>query len=77
LVFDDEIVSGWTVDDANLNTRCPHCQNKFNASLKVSIREREGEVCGTSWYMPLIIDVKSGGEEKEISKPEENDLHEV
>ncbi|KAL7072589.1 hypothetical protein ACQ4LE_008210 [Meloidogyne hapla] len=40
-VYDDEITLGWCVDDANLNSICPHCQHNFLPSLKVCIRVRQ------------------------------------
>uniref|UniRef100_A0A8C9YW95 DENN domain containing 4A n=1 Tax=Sander lucioperca TaxID=283035 RepID=A0A8C9YW95_SANLU len=29
LVYDEEIMAGWTADDSNLNTTCPFCGNPF------------------------------------------------
>uniref|UniRef100_A0A672JGB6 DENN/MADD domain containing 4C n=1 Tax=Salarias fasciatus TaxID=181472 RepID=A0A672JGB6_SALFA len=29
LVYDEEIMAGWTADDSNLNTNCPFCQTAF------------------------------------------------
>lgn len=40
-LYDDEITLGWVVDDANLNSVCPHCHHNFLPSLKVCIRVRQ------------------------------------
>ncbi|KAG9333587.1 hypothetical protein JZ751_011324 [Albula glossodonta] len=29
LVYDEEVMAGWTADDSNLNTTCPFCKNTF------------------------------------------------
>ncbi|KAJ8417619.1 hypothetical protein AAFF_G00224620 [Aldrovandia affinis] len=42
LVYDEEIMAGWTADDSNLNTTCPFCANPFLPFLNVEIRDMRG-----------------------------------
>ncbi|XP_064194061.1 C-myc promoter-binding protein-like [Anguilla rostrata] len=42
LVYDEEIMAGWTADDSNLNTTCPFCANPFLPFLNVEIRDLRG-----------------------------------
>uniref|UniRef100_A0A6Q2Y027 DENN domain containing 4A n=1 Tax=Esox lucius TaxID=8010 RepID=A0A6Q2Y027_ESOLU len=42
LVYDEEIMAGWTADDSNLNTICPFCGNPFLPFLNVEIRDLRG-----------------------------------
>ncbi|XP_057692439.1 C-myc promoter-binding protein-like isoform X1 [Corythoichthys intestinalis] len=42
LVYDEEIMAGWTADDSNLNTICPFCGNPFLPFLNVEIRDTRG-----------------------------------
>ncbi|XP_068597955.1 C-myc promoter-binding protein-like [Brachionichthys hirsutus] len=42
LVYDEEIMAGWTADDSNLNTSCPFCGNAFLPFLNVEIRDMRG-----------------------------------
>uniref|UniRef100_A0A669B7K9 DENN domain containing 4A n=1 Tax=Oreochromis niloticus TaxID=8128 RepID=A0A669B7K9_ORENI len=44
LVYDEEIMAGWTADDSNLNTTCPFCGNPFLPFLNVEIRDMRGPV---------------------------------
>ncbi|XP_063053497.1 C-myc promoter-binding protein isoform X2 [Engraulis encrasicolus] len=39
LVYDEEIMAGWTADDSNLNSTCPFCGNPFLPLLDVQIRD--------------------------------------
>uniref|UniRef100_A0A6Q2WRZ8 DENN/MADD domain containing 4A n=1 Tax=Esox lucius TaxID=8010 RepID=A0A6Q2WRZ8_ESOLU len=39
LVYDEEIMAGWTADDSNLNTTCPFCGSPFLPFLNVQIRD--------------------------------------
>ncbi|KAJ8002444.1 hypothetical protein DPEC_G00158980 [Dallia pectoralis] len=39
LVYDEEIMSGWTADDSNLNTSCPFCGSPFLPFLNVHIKD--------------------------------------
>ncbi|KAJ8248724.1 hypothetical protein GJAV_G00227060 [Gymnothorax javanicus] len=42
LVYDEEIMAGWTADDSNLNTTCPFCGSPFLPFLNVEIRDLRG-----------------------------------
>ncbi|KAG7461913.1 hypothetical protein MATL_G00196170 [Megalops atlanticus] len=42
LVYDEEIMAGWTADDSNLNTTCPFCKNPFLPLLHVEFRDLRG-----------------------------------
>ncbi|KAI4831052.1 hypothetical protein KUCAC02_002653, partial [Chaenocephalus aceratus] len=42
LVYDEEIMAGWTADDSNLNTTCPFCGNPFLPFLNVELRDMRG-----------------------------------
>uniref|UniRef100_A0A8B9KZM4 DENN domain containing 4C n=1 Tax=Astyanax mexicanus TaxID=7994 RepID=A0A8B9KZM4_ASTMX len=39
LVYDEEIMAGWTADDSNLNTTCPFCQTSFLPLLHVEFND--------------------------------------
>nr|XP_033775858.1 C-myc promoter-binding protein isoform X2 [Geotrypetes seraphini] len=39
LVYDEEIMAGWTADDSNLNTTCPYCGNLFLPLLSIEVRD--------------------------------------
>ncbi|XP_073715692.1 C-myc promoter-binding protein-like isoform X2 [Misgurnus anguillicaudatus] len=39
LVYDEEIMAGWTADDSNLNTTCPFCGHPFLPFLNIEIRD--------------------------------------
>ncbi|CAL8325291.1 unnamed protein product [Gadus morhua 'NCC'] len=39
LVYDEEIMAGWTADDSNLNSTCPFCGTPFVPFLNVHIRD--------------------------------------
>ncbi|CDH93122.1 DENN domain type RAB GEF [Caenorhabditis elegans] len=80
MVYDEEIMAGWKVDDQNLNTICPHCSGSGTATDAVSnetaaiqesvfaprlkIRMRWIEEMKSSWYQP------GGLQETPISTPE-------
>ncbi|XP_041073879.1 C-myc promoter-binding protein-like isoform X4 [Polyodon spathula] len=42
LVYDEEIMAGWTADDSNLNTTCPFCGSPFLPFLNIEIRDLRG-----------------------------------
>uniref|UniRef100_A0A6Q2YQ03 DENN/MADD domain containing 4A n=1 Tax=Esox lucius TaxID=8010 RepID=A0A6Q2YQ03_ESOLU len=46
LVYDEEIMAGWTADDSNLNTTCPFCGSPFLPFLNVQIRDLRLSVAG-------------------------------
>uniref|UniRef100_A0A3P9Q218 DENN domain containing 4A n=1 Tax=Poecilia reticulata TaxID=8081 RepID=A0A3P9Q218_POERE len=62
LVYDEEIMAGWTADDSNLNTTCPFCGNPFLPFLNVEIRDMRGpgrsgsEDAGSRKTDPLSMD---------------------
>ncbi|XP_024143595.1 DENN domain-containing protein 4C isoform X4 [Oryzias melastigma] len=39
LVYDEEIMAGWTADDSNLNTNCPFCSTAFLPLLNVEFHD--------------------------------------
>uniref|UniRef100_A0A4W5MWS8 DENN domain containing 4B n=1 Tax=Hucho hucho TaxID=62062 RepID=A0A4W5MWS8_9TELE len=45
LVYDEEIMAGWTSDDSNLNSSCPFCSTTFVPLLNAEICDL-GPVCG-------------------------------
>ncbi|XP_072320638.1 C-myc promoter-binding protein-like isoform X2 [Eucyclogobius newberryi] len=42
LVYDEEIMAGWSADDSNLNSTCPFCSCTFLPLLNVEIRDFRG-----------------------------------
>uniref|UniRef100_A0A1I8EJ60 UDENN domain-containing protein n=2 Tax=Wuchereria bancrofti TaxID=6293 RepID=A0A1I8EJ60_WUCBA len=50
VVYDEDLMSGWTVDESNLNTSCVYCECAFVPSLTVKIHPREMPV-ESSWYL--------------------------
>ncbi|XP_006881342.1 PREDICTED: DENN domain-containing protein 4C [Elephantulus edwardii] len=39
LVYDEEIMAGWTADDSNLNTTCPFCKSNFLPLLNIEFKD--------------------------------------
>uniref|UniRef100_A0A8C5LT83 DENN domain containing 4C n=1 Tax=Leptobrachium leishanense TaxID=445787 RepID=A0A8C5LT83_9ANUR len=39
LVYDEEIMAGWTADDSNLNTTCPFCETTFLPLLNIEFKD--------------------------------------
>uniref|UniRef100_A0AAY3ZWT6 DENN/MADD domain containing 4C n=1 Tax=Denticeps clupeoides TaxID=299321 RepID=A0AAY3ZWT6_9TELE len=39
LVYDEEIMAGWTADDSNLNSTCPFCQSSFLPLLHIEFKD--------------------------------------
>uniref|UniRef100_A0A4W4G376 DENN/MADD domain containing 4B n=1 Tax=Electrophorus electricus TaxID=8005 RepID=A0A4W4G376_ELEEL len=48
LVYDEEIMAGWTSDDSNLNSTCPFCSASFVPLLNV-VDDRNAPVSGASF----------------------------
>uniref|UniRef100_A0A8C4I0J6 DENN domain-containing protein 4C n=1 Tax=Dicentrarchus labrax TaxID=13489 RepID=A0A8C4I0J6_DICLA len=48
LVYDEEIMAGWTADDSNLNTNCPFCRTAFLPLLHVEFHDLR---TATGFYM--------------------------
>ncbi|KAE8632737.1 hypothetical protein XENTR_v10001655 [Xenopus tropicalis] len=42
LVYDEEIMAGWTFDDSNLNTTCPFCKRPFLPLLNIEFKDLRG-----------------------------------
>ncbi|KAM9330665.1 DENN domain-containing protein 4C [Gastrophryne carolinensis] len=42
LVYDEEIMAGWTADDSNLNTICPFCEKTFLPLLNIEFKDLRG-----------------------------------
>ncbi|KAL2781552.1 DENN domain-containing protein 4C [Daubentonia madagascariensis] len=42
LVYDEEIMAGWTADDSNLNTTCPFCKSNFLPLLNIEFKDLRG-----------------------------------
>uniref|UniRef100_A0A1I7VVQ3 DENN domain-containing protein 4C n=1 Tax=Loa loa TaxID=7209 RepID=A0A1I7VVQ3_LOALO len=51
VVYDEDLMSGWTIDESNLNTSCVYCECAFVPSLTIKIHPREMPV-ESSWYLP-------------------------
>ncbi|VDM36820.1 unnamed protein product [Toxocara canis] len=51
VVYDEELMAGWAVDESNLNTSCAFCEFTFVPSLTVKIRARSAPL-SSSWYFP-------------------------
>ncbi|CAL1590136.1 unnamed protein product [Knipowitschia caucasica] len=47
LVYDEEIMAGWTSDDSNLNTNCPFCRTAFLPLLHIEFHDLRS----SSFYM--------------------------
>ncbi|UMM31114.1 hypothetical protein L5515_012723 [Caenorhabditis briggsae] len=67
MVYDEEIMAGWKVDDQNLNTICPHCSGNVQGATdavaspenlesvfapRLKVRMRWIEEMRNSWYQP-------------------------
>uniref|UniRef100_A0A672GYE3 DENN domain containing 4A n=1 Tax=Salarias fasciatus TaxID=181472 RepID=A0A672GYE3_SALFA len=60
LVYDEEIMAGWTADDSNLNTTCPFCGNPFLPFLNVEIRDMRGPAFSSfsETKLPQVIKIR-------------------
>ncbi|VDN04276.1 unnamed protein product [Thelazia callipaeda] len=56
VVYDEDLMSGWSVDESNLNTSCVYCDCAFVPSLTIKICSREVPV-ESSWYLPSSFGV--------------------
>ncbi|XP_076847133.1 C-myc promoter-binding protein isoform X2 [Brachyhypopomus gauderio] len=52
LVYDEEIMAGWTADDSNLNSTCPFCGSPFLPQLDVHISDKTGRARPPSQDVP-------------------------
>uniref|UniRef100_A0A8C5ERR4 DENN/MADD domain containing 4A n=1 Tax=Gouania willdenowi TaxID=441366 RepID=A0A8C5ERR4_GOUWI len=53
LVYDEEIMAGWTANDSNLNSTCPFCGTAFVPFLSVEIKDLRPKTRVNGW--PAII----------------------
>uniref|UniRef100_A0A8D3DF28 DENN/MADD domain containing 4A n=1 Tax=Scophthalmus maximus TaxID=52904 RepID=A0A8D3DF28_SCOMX len=60
LVYDEEIMAGWTSNDSNLNSTCPFCGTAFLPFLNVEIKDLRPQR-GSSSAAPLQRQESSGG----------------
>uniref|UniRef100_A0A4W5NRE8 DENN domain containing 4C n=1 Tax=Hucho hucho TaxID=62062 RepID=A0A4W5NRE8_9TELE len=51
LVYDEEIMAGWTADDSNLNTTCPFCRTAFLPLLHVEFHDLR---TATAWVFVCL-----------------------
>uniref|UniRef100_A0A673M133 DENN/MADD domain containing 4A n=1 Tax=Sinocyclocheilus rhinocerous TaxID=307959 RepID=A0A673M133_9TELE len=55
LVYDEEIMAGWTADDSNLNSTCPFCGSPFLPLLNVDIRNLVRSVDYAGSYFSVSV----------------------
>ncbi|NXG34427.1 DEN4C protein, partial [Dromaius novaehollandiae] len=55
LVYDEEIMAGWTADDSNLNTTCPFCKSTFLPLLQVEFKDLRGSARLVSFTDDLFL----------------------
>ncbi|XP_066469362.1 DENN domain-containing protein 4C [Tiliqua scincoides] len=55
LVYDEEIMAGWTADDSNLNTTCPFCKSTFLPLLNVEFKDLRG-------YASILLKPSTSGD---------------
>ncbi|XP_069507458.1 DENN domain-containing protein 4B isoform X2 [Ambystoma mexicanum] len=48
LVYDEEIMAGWTPDDSNLKTTCPFCDHPFVPFLNIEITDYQAQASGSA-----------------------------
>ncbi|XP_008410439.1 C-myc promoter-binding protein isoform X1 [Poecilia reticulata] len=53
LVYDEEIMAGWTADDSNLNSTCPFCGTAFLPFLNVEIKDLRPQHRPSKWSNPV------------------------
>ncbi|XP_042309332.1 DENN domain-containing protein 4C isoform X2 [Sceloporus undulatus] len=77
LVYDEEIMAGWTADDSNLNTTCPFCRSTFLPLLNVEFKDLRGlaslllkpSTSGDSLHSSNIPLTTDSLEQKPVSSP--------
>ncbi|KRX99619.1 C-myc promoter-binding protein [Trichinella pseudospiralis] len=72
LVYDDEIMAGWSADDSELNTTCPFCDMKFVPKLTAVLQPLRS-LALNSWY----VKESASGAETTIAEDEVGDEDEV
>ncbi|XP_077290378.1 DENN domain-containing protein Crag isoform X2 [Arctopsyche grandis] len=58
LLYDEEIMSGWSAEDSNLNTRCPACSKLTVPLLSVTISQKVtkgSETLSVPYLNPLVL----------------------
>uniref|UniRef100_A0A8C0KIX1 DENN domain containing 4C n=1 Tax=Canis lupus dingo TaxID=286419 RepID=A0A8C0KIX1_CANLU len=67
LVYDEEIMAGWTADDSNLNTTCPFCKSNFLPLLNIEFKDLRGSARLVLYTPPYKVsalpEVWAGGPE--------------
>ncbi|XP_006140382.1 DENN domain-containing protein 4C isoform X2 [Tupaia chinensis] len=82
LVYDEEIMAGWTADDSNLNTTCPFCKSNFLPLLNIEFKDLRGSASfflkqstsGDSLQSGSIPLASETSEPKPVSSAAEPDL---
>uniref|UniRef100_A0ABI7YI60 DENN domain containing 4C n=1 Tax=Felis catus TaxID=9685 RepID=A0ABI7YI60_FELCA len=82
LVYDEEIMAGWTADDSNLNTTCPFCKSNFLPLLNIEFKDLRGSASfflkpstsGDSLQSGSIPLASEPSEHKPVSASAEPDL---
>ncbi|VFV18791.1 denn domain-containing protein 4c [Lynx pardinus] len=82
LVYDEEIMAGWTADDSNLNTTCPFCKSNFLPLLNIEFKDLRGSASfflkpstsGDSLQSGSIPLASESSEHKPVSASAEPDL---
>ncbi|XP_029289942.1 C-myc promoter-binding protein isoform X1 [Cottoperca gobio] len=59
LVYDEEIMAGWTANDSNLNSSCPFCGTAFLPFLNVEIKDLRPQSRSSKESNPVTEDVTS------------------
>ncbi|KRY54094.1 C-myc promoter-binding protein [Trichinella britovi] len=72
LVYDDEIMAGWSADDSELNTTCPFCDMKFVPKLTAVLQPLRS-LALNSWY----VKESANGAETTIAEDEIDDEDEM
>ncbi|XP_062305569.1 DENN domain-containing protein 4C isoform X8 [Osmerus eperlanus] len=72
LVYDEEIMAGWTADDSNLNTTCPFCSSPFLPLLHAEfqdLRPSTGVLQESVQLDPLgLLEVQKGKRESSLTR---------
>ncbi|XP_040819087.1 DENN domain-containing protein 4C isoform X2 [Ochotona curzoniae] len=82
LVYDEEIMAGWTANDSNLNTTCPFCKSSFLPFLKIEFKDLRGSASfflkpstsGESLQSGSIPLANESSEDKPVPRSAEPDL---
>ncbi|KAM5191260.1 DENN domain-containing protein 4C [Mantella aurantiaca] len=85
LVYDEEIMAGWTADDSNLNTVCPFCTTTFLPFLNIEFKDLRGSASfllkpgnsGDSLQSSNHQSTTGTAEHKKESSPSISDLNHV